>query len=75
MCCEHRTGTGRTRYRQPTRKQIYLPKESNSADENDDDGRSEAWMEMCGDWEFEDVEGEPSEGMSFSRLLSDIQRE
>lgn len=32
-------------------------------------------MELCGEWEFEDVEGEPSEGMSFSRLLADIQRE
>ena len=29
---------------------------------------------MCGDWEFEDVDGEPSGGMSFSRLLADIQR-
>lgn len=30
---------------------------------------------MCGEWGFEDVDGEPSEGMSFSRLLADIQRE
>jgi IS4 transposase len=59
----------------PTRKQIYLPRESNSDDEDDDDGLSEAWEELCGDWEFEDVEDEPSERMSFSRLLSDIRRE
>jgi putative transposase len=59
----------------PTRKQIYLPKRSHSDDDEDDDSLSEAWKEMCGDWEFEDVEGEPSEGMSFSRLLADIQRE
>ena len=58
-----------------TRKQIYLPKRSRSDDENDTDGLSEAWTELCGGWEFEDVDGEPSEGMSFSRLLSDIQRE
>ena len=45
----------------PTRKQIYLPRESNSDDEDDDDGLSEAWEELCGDWEFEDVEDEPSE--------------
>jgi putative transposase len=30
---------------------------------------------MCGEWEFDDVEDEPSKGMSFSRLLADIQRE
>ena len=58
-----------------TRKQIYLPKRSRSDDENDTDGLSEAWTELCGGWEFEDVDGEPSEGMSFSRLLADIQRE
>jgi IS4 transposase len=57
----------------PTPKQIYLPKESNSAD--DDEGLSAVWTELCGEWEFEDVDGEPSEGMSFSRLLADIQRE
>ena len=63
----------------PTRKQVYLPKHSNSDDDDDDEdedeGLSEAWKEMCGEWEFEDVEGEPSERMSFSRLLADIQRE
>ena len=59
----------------PTRKQIYLPKRSSSDSQDDDDGLSEAWEELYGDWEFEDVEGEPSEGMSFSRLLSDIRRE
>ena len=56
----------------PTRKQIYLPRESNPAD--DDEGLSAVWTELCGEWEFEDVDGEPSEGMSFSRLPSDIQR-
>ena len=56
-----------------TRKQIYLPQRSNSDD--DDDGLSEVWKEMCGEWEFDDVGGEPSERMSFSRLLADIQRE
>lgn len=30
---------------------------------------------MCGEWVFGDVESEPSEGMSFSRLLADIRRE
>jgi putative transposase len=59
----------------PTRKQIYLPKRSNSDDEDEDDSLSEVWTEMCGEWEFEDVDGEPSERMSFSRLLADIQRE
>jgi putative transposase len=58
----------------PTRKQIYLPQRSNS-DDDDDDSLSEVWKEMCGEWEFEDIEGEPSEGRSFSRLLADIQRE
>ena len=58
-----------------TRKQVYLPKRSNSdGDEDEDDGLSAVWTELCGEWEFEDVDGEPSEGMSFSRLLSDIQR-
>src|SRR5699024_8370040 len=57
----------------PTRKQIYLPKHSNSDDE--DDSLSEVWTELCGEWEFEDVDGEPSERMSFSRLLADIQHE
>ena len=59
----------------PTRKQIYLPQQSNGDDEDDDDSLSEVWTEMCGEWEFEDVEGEPSGRMSFSRLLADIQRE
>jgi putative transposase len=59
----------------PTRKQVYLPKQSNSDDEDEGDDLSAVWTEMCGEWEFEDVDGEPSEGMSFSRLLADIQRE
>jgi putative transposase len=59
----------------PTRKQIYLPKRSNSDDDRDENDLSAVWTEMCGDWEFEDVENESSEGMSFSRLLADIQRE
>jgi putative transposase len=59
----------------PTRKQIYLPQHSNSDDEDDDDSLSEVWTEMCGEWGFEDVDGEPSERMSFSRRLADIQRE
>jgi putative transposase len=60
----------------PTRKQVYLPKRANSDDdENEDDDLSAVWTELCGEWEFEDVDGEPSEGMSFSRLLADIQRE
>jgi putative transposase len=58
----------------PTRKQIYLPQRSNS-DNEEDDSLSEVWAEMCGEWEFDDVESEPSERMSFSRLLADIQRE
>lgn len=33
------------------------------------------WKEICGNWEFDDVESEPSEEMSFLRLLGDIQRE
>ncbi|WP_232833851.1 transposase [Saliphagus sp. LR7] len=59
----------------PTRKQVYLPKQSNSADEDEDDDLSAVWTELCGEWEFEDVDGEPSKGISFSRLLADIQRE
>jgi putative transposase len=59
----------------PTRKQIYLPQQSHSDDDDEDDSLSEVWTEMCGEWEFEDLEGEPSERMSFSRLLADIQRE
>jgi putative transposase len=57
----------------PTRKQIYLPQQSNGDDDDEDDRA--VWTELCGEWEFEDVEGEPSERMSFSRLLADIQRE
>src|SRR5699024_5531271 len=59
----------------PRRKQIYLPQQSNSDDDDEDDSLSEVWTELCGEWKFEDVEGEPSERMSFSRLLADIQRE
>jgi putative transposase len=59
----------------PTRKQVYLPKQSRSNDADEDNGLSEVWQEMCGEWEFDDIEGEPSEGMSFSRLIADIQRE
>lgn len=59
----------------PTRKQVYLPKQSNSDDKDEEDDLSAVWTELCGEWEFEDVDGEPSEGMSFSRLLADIQRE
>ena len=58
-----------------TRKQIYLPQRSNSDNADENDSLSEVWTEMCGEWEFEGVDGEPSEGMSFSRLLADIQRE
>ncbi len=43
----------------PTRKQLYLPKQSNSGDYDEDDGHSDVWNEMCGEWVFEDVEGEP----------------
>ncbi len=57
----------------PTRKQIYLPQQSNSGDDDEEeDGLSDVWTEMCGEWEFVDVEGEPSDGMSFSRLFADI---
>ncbi len=59
----------------PTRKQIYLPQRSHSDDDDEDGSLSAVWKEMCGEWEFENVDGEPSEGMSFSRLLADIQRE
>jgi putative transposase len=59
----------------PTRKQIYLPQRPNSDDDDEDDSLSAVWNEMCGEWEFDDVEGEPSEGLSFSRLLTDIRRE
>lgn len=60
----------------PTRKQLYLPKQSNSGDDDEEDeSLLDVWKEMCGEWEFVDVESEPSEGMSFSRLLADIRRE
>ena len=59
----------------PTRKQIYLPQHSNGDDDDEDDSLSAVWTELCGEWEFEDVDGEPSERMSFSRLLADIKRE
>ena len=49
--------------------------EQGIGDEDEDDDLSAVWTELCGEWEFEDVDGEPSEGMSFSRLLADIQRE
>lgn len=58
----------------PQRKQLYLPKRSNSVDVGEHKGLSEAWKEMCGEWIF-DVDAEPSDGMSFSRLLADIRRE
>jgi putative transposase len=47
----------------PARKQIYLSKRSNSDDDDEDDSLSEVWKEMCGEWEFEDVDGEPSDRM------------
>jgi putative transposase len=58
----------------PPRKQLYLPKRSNS-DDDEDEELSDVWKEMCGEWMFEDIEGEPSDWMSFSRLLADIRRE
>ncbi len=33
----------------PTRKQVYLPKQSNA---DEDDSFSEVWKEMCGEWEL-----------------------
>lgn len=30
---------------------------------------------MCGEWMGDEIDGEPSEGLSFSRLLADIRRE
>jgi putative transposase len=59
----------------PARKQLYLPKRSRSADDDDDDSLSEVWQEMCGEWVGDDIDGEPSDGRSFSRLLTDIRRE
>ncbi|MFC6764529.1 transposase [Natrinema soli] len=59
----------------PTRKQLYLPKQSNTDDDDDDESLSEAWTEMCGEWDFADEDTKPSEGLSFSRLIADIQRE
>nr|WP_323174413.1 transposase [Natrialba sp. PRR66] len=61
-----------------TRKQIYLPKQSSSddnEDEDENDSLSDVWTEMCGEWEFDDEEVKPCERVSFSRLLNDIQRE
>jgi putative transposase len=58
----------------PTRKQLYLPKQSNT-DDDGDESLSEAWTEMCGEWDFADEDTTPSEGLSFSRLIADIQRE
>jgi putative transposase len=58
----------------PTRKQLYLPKRTTSNDD-DDESLSEAWKEMCGEWDFDEDEMETCEEMSFSRLLADIRRE
>ncbi len=58
----------------PTRKQLYLPNRSRS-DDDEDDNLSDVWQEICGEWVGDDIDGEPSDGMSFSRLLADIQRE
>lgn len=58
-----------------TRKQVYLPKQSNSDDEDENERLSDIWKGMCGEWEFDDVEGEPSENMSFLWLLADIRHE
>jgi putative transposase len=57
----------------PPRKQLYLPKRSRSDD--DENGLSEIWQEMCGEWMGDEIDGEPSERLSFSRLLADIRRE
>jgi putative transposase len=59
----------------PTRKQIYLPKDSSPTDVDEDDGLSDVWQEMCGEWVGDDIDGQPSDGLSFSRLLADIRRE
>lgn len=59
----------------PMRKQLYLPKRSNPDNKDEDDSLSEVWKEMCGEWVFEDAVGEPSDGLSFSRLLADIRRD
>lgn len=60
----------------PPRKQIYLPKRSSADDEDDEEeSLSEAWTEMCGEWDFDAEEMETCEEMSFSRLLTDIRRE
>jgi putative transposase len=58
----------------PPRKQLYLPKRSRS-DDDEEDGLSAVWQEMCGEWMGEEIDGEPSDGMTFSRLLADIRRE
>jgi putative transposase len=59
----------------PTRKQLYLPKRSRADDDDEDDDLSDVWQEMCGEWMGDDIDGEPSDGMTFSRLLADIRRE
>jgi putative transposase len=59
----------------PTRKQLYLPKRSRSNDDDADDSLSEVWQELCGEWVEDDIDGEPSDGLSFSRLLADIRCE
>jgi putative transposase len=61
----------------PTRKQLYLPKRSNSDNDEDDadESLSEAWTEMCGEWDFDEDEMETCEELSFSRLLADIRCE
>lgn len=59
----------------PTRKQLYLPKWSRSDDDDEADDLSDVWQELCGEWMGDDIDGEPSGGMTFSRLLADIRRE
>jgi putative transposase len=59
----------------PPRKQLYLPKRSRSADDDTDDDLSDVWQEMCGEWMGDEIDGEPSDGMTFSRLIADIHRE
>jgi putative transposase len=59
----------------PPRKQLYLPKRSRSDNDDADDDLSDVWNEMCGEGMGDDIDGEPSEGMTFSRLIADIRRE
>jgi putative transposase len=59
----------------PARKQLYLPNRSRSAADDADDSLSDVWQEPCGEWVGDDIDGEPSDGMSFSRLLANIRRE